>query len=269
MFIFQKTTFKELKKVGAVAYKLELPQEMSRVHNTFHASNLKKCYSNNPLVVPLEGLQVDDNSILLKSLLRDVAVYYHFAISTFPVEIVIRSSAFILEYLLQLHIQGDNTVLHDNTVLQDNNVIEQLMARSGMDLKMAKTGYHSHFISSSPHSTIVPSDSDTEDAFSSTNILNYFPASSGNIFSNSLKKISPPENTKPFVGSLIPLFPYLSLENASQKETIGHGMPRDAWLHLDCTLNRFSPITSYMPNSDPEEDKEDPEEDPADHPADG
>ncbi|GJU11920.1 putative reverse transcriptase domain-containing protein [Tanacetum coccineum] len=53
-------TFKVLKKVGAVAYKLELPQELSRVHNTFHVSNLKKCYSDDPLVVPLEGLQVDD-----------------------------------------------------------------------------------------------------------------------------------------------------------------------------------------------------------------
>ncbi|GJR72195.1 hypothetical protein Tco_0084560 [Tanacetum coccineum] len=49
--------FKVLKKVGAVAYKLELPQELSRVHNTFHVSNLKKCYSDDPLVVPLEGLQ--------------------------------------------------------------------------------------------------------------------------------------------------------------------------------------------------------------------
>ncbi|GKF59655.1 hypothetical protein Tco_0176441 [Tanacetum coccineum] len=38
--------FKVLKKVGAVAYKLELPQELSRVHNTFHVSNLKKCYSD-------------------------------------------------------------------------------------------------------------------------------------------------------------------------------------------------------------------------------
>nr|GEV36510.1 putative reverse transcriptase domain-containing protein [Tanacetum cinerariifolium] len=52
--------FKVLKKVGAVAYKLELPQELSRVHNTFHVSNLKKCYSDDPLVVPLEGIQVDD-----------------------------------------------------------------------------------------------------------------------------------------------------------------------------------------------------------------
>ncbi|GKC83648.1 putative reverse transcriptase domain-containing protein, partial [Tanacetum coccineum] len=52
--------FKVLKKVGTVAYKLELPQELSRVHNTFHVSNLKKCYSDDPLVIPLEGLQVDD-----------------------------------------------------------------------------------------------------------------------------------------------------------------------------------------------------------------
>ncbi|GJW17496.1 putative reverse transcriptase domain-containing protein [Tanacetum coccineum] len=52
--------FKVLKKVGAIAYKLELPQEMSRVQNTFHVSNLKKCYSDDPLVVPLEGFQVDD-----------------------------------------------------------------------------------------------------------------------------------------------------------------------------------------------------------------
>nr|GEV53309.1 putative reverse transcriptase domain-containing protein [Tanacetum cinerariifolium] len=52
--------FKVLKKVGAIAYKLELPQELSRVHNKFHVSNLKKCYSDDPLVVPLEGLQLDD-----------------------------------------------------------------------------------------------------------------------------------------------------------------------------------------------------------------
>nr|GEY92286.1 hypothetical protein [Tanacetum cinerariifolium] len=52
--------FKVLKKVGVVAYKLELPQKLSRVHNTFHISNLKKCYSDDPLVVPLEGLQLDD-----------------------------------------------------------------------------------------------------------------------------------------------------------------------------------------------------------------
>ncbi|GJV95997.1 putative reverse transcriptase domain-containing protein [Tanacetum coccineum] len=52
--------FKVLKKVGAVAYKLELPQELSRVHNMLHVSNLKKCYSDDPLVILLEELQVDD-----------------------------------------------------------------------------------------------------------------------------------------------------------------------------------------------------------------
>ncbi|GKD37305.1 hypothetical protein Tco_1257512 [Tanacetum coccineum] len=52
--------FKALEKVGSIAYKLELPQELSRVHNTFHVSNLKKCYSDEPLAVPLEGLHVEE-----------------------------------------------------------------------------------------------------------------------------------------------------------------------------------------------------------------
>ncbi|GKE45348.1 putative reverse transcriptase domain-containing protein, partial [Tanacetum coccineum] len=49
-----------LEKVGEVAYKLELPEELSRVHNTFHVSNLKKCYADEPLAVPLDGLHFDD-----------------------------------------------------------------------------------------------------------------------------------------------------------------------------------------------------------------
>nr|GEY15461.1 putative reverse transcriptase domain-containing protein [Tanacetum cinerariifolium] len=52
--------FKVLAKVGKVAYKLELPQELNRVHHTFHVSNLKKCYSDKPLVMPLEGVHIDD-----------------------------------------------------------------------------------------------------------------------------------------------------------------------------------------------------------------
>ncbi|GKC91393.1 putative reverse transcriptase domain-containing protein [Tanacetum coccineum] len=52
--------FKVLEKVGSVAYKLELPKELSRVHNTFHVSNLKKCYADEPLAIPLDGLHFDD-----------------------------------------------------------------------------------------------------------------------------------------------------------------------------------------------------------------
>ncbi|GJU94385.1 putative reverse transcriptase domain-containing protein [Tanacetum coccineum] len=40
--------------------RLELPQELSRVHHTFHVSNLKRCYTDEPLVMPLEGIHVDD-----------------------------------------------------------------------------------------------------------------------------------------------------------------------------------------------------------------
>ncbi|GJS11912.1 putative reverse transcriptase domain-containing protein [Tanacetum coccineum] len=51
---------KVLEKFGSIAYNLELPQELSRVHNTFHVYNLKKCYSEEPLAVPLEGLHVNE-----------------------------------------------------------------------------------------------------------------------------------------------------------------------------------------------------------------
>ncbi|GJT23648.1 putative reverse transcriptase domain-containing protein [Tanacetum coccineum] len=52
--------FNVLEKVREVSCKLELPKELSRVHNTFHVSNLKKCYADEPLAVLLDGLHFDD-----------------------------------------------------------------------------------------------------------------------------------------------------------------------------------------------------------------
>nr|GEY99930.1 putative reverse transcriptase domain-containing protein [Tanacetum cinerariifolium] len=52
--------FKVLAKVETIAYRLELPQQLSRVHSTFHVSNLKKCLSDEPLAIPLDELHIDD-----------------------------------------------------------------------------------------------------------------------------------------------------------------------------------------------------------------
>nr|GEY05148.1 putative reverse transcriptase domain, ribonuclease H-like domain, aspartic peptidase domain protein [Tanacetum cinerariifolium] len=52
--------FKVLEKIRKVTYKLELPEELSRVHNTFYVSNLKKCHADEPLAVSLDGLHFDD-----------------------------------------------------------------------------------------------------------------------------------------------------------------------------------------------------------------
>ncbi|GJT49008.1 reverse transcriptase domain-containing protein, partial [Tanacetum coccineum] len=52
--------FKILERIGPVAYKLELPEELSNVHNTFHVSNLKKCLSDESLDIPIKELQLDD-----------------------------------------------------------------------------------------------------------------------------------------------------------------------------------------------------------------
>ena len=52
--------FEILERIGPVAYKLKLPEELSGVHNVFHVSNLKKCLSDETLIIPANEIQVDD-----------------------------------------------------------------------------------------------------------------------------------------------------------------------------------------------------------------
>ncbi|GKA28706.1 putative reverse transcriptase domain-containing protein [Tanacetum coccineum] len=51
--------FEIIEKVGPVAYRLDLPEELNGVHDTFHVSNLKKCLAYPTLKVPLDEIQVD------------------------------------------------------------------------------------------------------------------------------------------------------------------------------------------------------------------
>ncbi|GKA03962.1 putative reverse transcriptase domain-containing protein, partial [Tanacetum coccineum] len=58
--------FKILKRVGPVAYKLELPEELSNVYSTLNVSNLKKCLSDESLVIPMKELQLNDKLIFVE-----------------------------------------------------------------------------------------------------------------------------------------------------------------------------------------------------------
>ncbi|GJR35023.1 putative reverse transcriptase domain-containing protein [Tanacetum coccineum] len=53
--------FKILAKVEIIACQLKLPEQLSKVHSTFHVSNLKKCLSDETLVISFDGIQIDDN----------------------------------------------------------------------------------------------------------------------------------------------------------------------------------------------------------------
>ncbi|WMV57525.1 hypothetical protein MTR67_050910 [Solanum verrucosum] len=48
------------KRMGNVAYELELPQELAAVHSVFHISMLKKCMSDPSLIIPTENIEIND-----------------------------------------------------------------------------------------------------------------------------------------------------------------------------------------------------------------
>ncbi|GKD96266.1 hypothetical protein Tco_1380163 [Tanacetum coccineum] len=51
--------FEILERIGPVAYRLRLSEELSGVHDTLHVSNLKKCLADDSLHVPLDEIKVD------------------------------------------------------------------------------------------------------------------------------------------------------------------------------------------------------------------
>ncbi|GKC28002.1 ribonuclease H-like domain-containing protein [Tanacetum coccineum] len=53
--------FEIVERVGPVAYRLKLPQELSCVHDMFHVSNLKKCLAEPDVQVPLDEIEIDEN----------------------------------------------------------------------------------------------------------------------------------------------------------------------------------------------------------------
>ncbi|GKE48473.1 hypothetical protein Tco_1479731 [Tanacetum coccineum] len=64
--------FKIIEIIGPVAYKLELPDKIRGIHNTFHVLNLKKCLADKNLVIPLEEIQLDDKFHFIEELVENM-----------------------------------------------------------------------------------------------------------------------------------------------------------------------------------------------------
>ena len=58
-------------RVGKVSYRLDLPDELIQIHNTFHVSQIRKCMADDSTVVPLDDIQVDE---LLNNVKRPIVV---------------------------------------------------------------------------------------------------------------------------------------------------------------------------------------------------
>nr|GFC96893.1 putative retroelement [Tanacetum cinerariifolium] len=56
---FEALPFKVIERIRPVAYKLELPNKLRGIHDTFHVSNLKRCFVNDDVVIPLDEVQLD------------------------------------------------------------------------------------------------------------------------------------------------------------------------------------------------------------------
>ncbi|GJZ38930.1 hypothetical protein Tco_0585493 [Tanacetum coccineum] len=62
--------FEITERIGPVAYRLRLPEELNGVHETFHVSNLKKCLADPTLQVPLDKIQFDAKLNFVEELVK-------------------------------------------------------------------------------------------------------------------------------------------------------------------------------------------------------
>ncbi|GKE59904.1 putative reverse transcriptase domain-containing protein [Tanacetum coccineum] len=61
---------KRRQPLETVPYRLELPEQLSRVHSTFHISNLKKCLSDEPVAIPLDKIHIDEKLNFIEELIE-------------------------------------------------------------------------------------------------------------------------------------------------------------------------------------------------------
>nr|GFA74994.1 putative reverse transcriptase domain-containing protein [Tanacetum cinerariifolium] len=62
--------FKVIERIGPVSYKLELPDKLRGIHNTFHVSNIKRCFVNDDVVISLDEVQLDDKLHFVEELVE-------------------------------------------------------------------------------------------------------------------------------------------------------------------------------------------------------
>ncbi|GJS42763.1 hypothetical protein Tco_0567806 [Tanacetum coccineum] len=139
--------FKILERIGPVAYKLELPEELSSIHNTFHVSNLKKCLSDESLIIPIKELQLDDKLNFVEEPVevmdREIKQLKR---SRIPIIKVRWNSKRGPEFTWEREDEIRAKYPHLFSIITSSSiksrdeisVIEQYTARSGMDSKMAK-----------------------------------------------------------------------------------------------------------------------------------
>nr|GEU57446.1 putative reverse transcriptase domain-containing protein [Tanacetum cinerariifolium] len=107
--------FQGVSQSGNCFYRLELPQQLSRVHRTFHVSNLKKCLSDEPLAIPLDERRIDDKLYFVEKPVeiidREVKRLKQSRIPIVKVNKA-RNKDTLVVIILRVILHGDLSVLH-------------------------------------------------------------------------------------------------------------------------------------------------------------